>query len=76
MKQLDLFDTTIDSEIDLTMSDNQEPTTEALLSIEQLEALPVYQPNVIVKAVKAMFFEHKKEGRDGFACAIAQEWIV
>ena len=46
------------------------------LTVEQLENLPTYQPGVIVKAIQAKFFEHKSQGRDGFARALAMEWVV
>ena len=58
---------------------NQKPKSETkneLLTVEQLENLPTYQPGVIVKAIQEQFFEHKSQGRDGFARAIALEWVV
>lgn len=55
---------------------DQDTTTETLLTVEQLEALPTYQKGVIVTAVQEMCLKHKAEGRDRDSRAIAYEWVV
>lgn len=75
--QLNLFDPIIDLETD-SMSDNQQEqiNTTELWSIERLESIPFYPLGKTLKTVENKFFEHKSEGRDGFARALAYEWVV
>ena len=51
-------------------------TSETLLTIEELEAIPTYQKGVIVTYIQEICLKHKAEGRDRDSRAIAYEWVV
>ena len=78
MLQLNLFDTDPETQALQVMNEDslQTKSDTSLLTVEELECLPTYQVGQIVTAVQQMFHQHKSEGRDGFARAIAYEWIV
>jgi hypothetical protein len=58
------------------MNSETTTTSETLLTIEELEAIPTYQKGVISTVIQDKFFEHKEAGDDRAARAIAYEWVV
>ena len=80
MNQLNLFDhnNNIDLDPEPNMSKKKaSKTTESIESIRaKLEAIPVFPKGKTYSYMEQTFLNHKKEGRDGFARAIASEWVV
>ena len=61
----------------LTSKKKASKTTESIESIRaKLEAIPVFPKGKTYSYMEQTFLNHKKEGRDGFARAIASEWVV
>lgn len=58
----------------MSKKSNDKRSTEEL--IELLESIPTYPLGQTLVGVEKTFKKHLAEGRDGFARAVASEWIL
>ena len=78
MHQLNLFDIDYTKEIetDLPMTNDQTTKEKPLLTVEELEAIPVVPHGKIVPDMLDRHSYHRSEGNRSYSRAIATEWVV